>query len=171
MGPPQEVSSLSSAPKILGNQSKHTTQAEKQARTDAEKSLTRDDPIKLKAPRGFSKPAKKYWDSILERVEGVDLLDCLDQEMFMSYCQQLARRDALNALCEKLLSDAVKADNDKATTESTDKLESLLTKIAALERSLMSYADKLGFTPQSRARLAQKRAAAELDPDSDLFGD
>lgn len=165
------MSSLSSATKNLGNQSKHLTQDEKRARADAQKSLTRDEPIKLKAPVGLSKPARKYWNSILKRLEGVDLLDCLDQEMFVSYCQQLARRDALNALCEKLLTDAVEADGDKATTESTDKLESLLTKIAALERSLMTYADKLGFTPQARSRLAQKRAAADLDPDSDFFGD
>lgn len=162
---------MSSATKNLDNQAKHLTQVEKQARADAESSLTRDEPIKLKAPGDLSKPAKKYWTSILKRLNGVDLLDCLDQEMFVAYCQQLARRDALNTLCEKLLSDAVKTDGAKESTENTDRLESLLTKISTLERSIMSYADKLGFTPQSRARLAQKRAAAELDPDSDFFGD
>ena len=162
---------MSSATKTLENQGKHLTQSERQARTDAENSVTRKSPVRLKPPKAFPKPARKYWNSILKRLEDVELLDDLDQEMLAVYCQMLVRRDALNSLCEELLADAVEADSDKSSTESTDKLESLLTKISTLERSIMSYADKLGFTPQSRARLAQKRAAAELDPDSDFFGD
>ena len=35
----------------------------------------------------------------------------------------------------------------------------------ALGKEMLSYADKLGFTPQARARLAQRRAAKELDED------
>lgn len=162
---------MSSATKTLENQGKHLTQSERQARADAENSVTRKSPVKLKPPKDFPKPARKYWNSILKRLEDVELLDDLDQEMLAVYCQMLVRRDALNSLCEELLADAVEADSDKSSTESTDKLESLLTKISTLERSIMSYADKLGFTPQSRARLAQKRATAELDPDSDFFGD
>ncbi len=162
---------MSSATKTLENQGKHLTQTERQARADAENSLTRNGPVNLRPPKGFPKPARKYWNSIMKRLEDVELLDDLDQEMLAVYCQMLVRRDALNSLCEKLLADAVETDSDKSSTESTDKLESLLSKIAALERSLMTYADKLGFTPQSRVRLAQKRAAAEADPDSDFFGD
>ena len=73
----------------------------------------------------------------------------------------------------KTLTDAAKHDRKALAPEETDKLDSLASKLASLERSLIQYADKLGFTPQGRVRLAQKRASAmtEDDPDADLFGD
>ena len=57
--------------------------------------------------------------------------------------------------------------------EAVSKLDTLTGKLQALERNLLQYADKLGLTPSGRVRLAQKRAqaAAEPDPDGDLFGD
>ena len=53
------------------------------------------------------------------------------------------------------------------------KLDTLTGKLQALERNLLQYAEKLGLTPSGRVRLAQKRAqaAAEPEPDGDLFGD
>jgi len=48
-------------------------------------------------------------------------------------------------------------------------------KMQSLERNILQYAEKLGLTPSGRVRLAQKRAqaaaAAQADPDGDLFGD
>ena len=57
--------------------------------------------------------------------------------------------------------------------EAVSKLDTLTGKLQALERNLLQYAEKLGLTPSGRVRLAQKRAqaAAEPDPDGDLFGD
>lgn len=58
--------------------------------------------------------------------------------------------------------------------EAAAKLDSLTGKLQALERNILQYADKLGLTPAGRVRLAQKRAeqaAAQVDPDADLFGD
>ena len=55
----------------------------------------------------------------------------------------------------------------------TDRLDGLIGKLQGHEKTLLSYADKLGMTPEARARLARKRAAQETarDPDDDLFGD
>ena len=57
--------------------------------------------------------------------------------------------------------------------EAVSKLDTLTGKLQALERNLLQYAEKLGLTPTGRVRLAQKRAqaAAEPEPDDDLFGD
>lgn len=57
--------------------------------------------------------------------------------------------------------------------EAVSKLDTLNGKLQAMERTLLQYAEKLGLTPSGRVRLAQKRAqaAAEVEPDGDLFGD
>ena len=160
--------------KSMDNQTKHLTNAERLARQSAEDSLGlgRDNAEKLRAPKGLSGSAKTYWNNIVERCKDVLLIDELDQEMLAVYCQMLARRDKLNRLCEKLLKASLKEDFESENSEATDKLDGLVKQVAALERNLMTYADKLGFTPQSRVRLAQKRAAAAMaDPEGDFFGD
>ena len=57
--------------------------------------------------------------------------------------------------------------------EAVSKLDTMTGKLQALERNLLQYAEKLGLTPSGWVRLAQKRAqaAAEPEPDDDLFGD
>ena len=56
--------------------------------------------------------------------------------------------------------------------EAVSKLDTLTGKLQALERNILQYADKLGLTPSGRVRLAQKRAAAMGEAQTDdLFGD
>lgn len=154
------------------NQTKHATLAEKAARAEAEASVIPERVADLsKPPRGMEYAACTYWKDITRRMDGLKILDDLDREMLAVYCQMLARRDKLNRTLERLLHAAVKEDDAQGTPELTDRLDSLVGKVAALERTLLQYADKLGLTPQGRARLAQKRATAEPDePDADLFG-
>lgn len=166
---------MSSAVKTLENQTKHLTRAETEARAAAEASVTPDrgrDADLAKPVKGCTGTAATYWRTIVKRLNGVALLDDLDRETLGIYCQMLARRDRLNRLCDRLLAAACKDDGGGMTTEATDRLDSLTAKLATLERNIMAYADKLGFTPQSRVRLAQQRAAAAAeDADADFFGD
>ena len=166
---------MSSAVKASENQTKHRTKAEKATREEAERSVTpdRDGASALaKPPKGFSGAVKTYWDLIVSRLDGVLLLDELDREALGIYCQMLVRRDRMNRLCEKLLAGSVKGKLTEERLEAVDKLDSLTAKIATLERNILTYADKLGFTPQSRVRLAQKRAAVAVeDAAADYFGD
>ena len=165
---------MSAPVKSLDNQAKHLTYAEKTARADAESSLGlgRDNTEMLRVPKDLRGSAKTYWNNIVERCKDVYLIGELDQEMLAVYCQMLARRDKLNRLCEKLLKASLKLDSETESSEMTDKLDGLVKQVSALERNLMTYADKLGFTPQSRVRLAQKRAAAAtVDVEADFFGD
>ena len=165
---------MSSAVKALENQTKHLTKEEIAARAEAERGIIPDRECDLTKPiKGVTGSAGTYWRTIVKRLEGLSLLDELDKEQLGIYCQMLARRDRMNRLCERLLADACKEDGSASSTEATDKLDSLMAKLATLERNIMAYAEKLGFTPQSRVRLAQKRAAsaASADAEGDFFGE
>ena len=115
------------------NLEKHQTKAELQARQAAEAAILPDRAGSPKPPRTLNKypAAKRYWKSILERMEGLAILELVN------------------------------------------KLDTILSKLQAHEKILLSFADKLGMTPEARVRLARRRAAqaVQLDPDGDLFGD
>lgn len=58
--------------------------------------------------------------------------------------------------------------------EAVSKLDTLNMRLQNQEKTVLQYAEKLGLTPSGRVRLAQKRAqaaAAETEPDADLYGD
>lgn len=134
------------------NIDKHLTAAEIEARQRAEAGVIPDRKvIDLKPPKLMAKNtvARRYWKAILKRMDGLEILDDLDSEMLGVYCVQMAEYEALCA----------EGGGSK--------------ELRTLEKSLLTYAEKLGLTPSGRARLAAKRAAAETeaDPDADLFGD
>lgn len=165
-------------PKALDNMAKKMSQAERQARADAEQDLMPDrSDIKLVPPsyiaRGDAK-ALKYWNSILERMEGISLLDDLDAEVLGVYCSMLSRRDATQAMYKRLLKESKAKDLSPETLASImGKLDSMLKQLQSQERTILQYADKLGLTPSGRVSLARKRSAnvaVDSDPDADLYG-
>lgn len=157
--------------KRSAQQAKHRTQAEILAREAAEASVMpeREGGVRLTKPRNVTGAAATYWNSLVQRLQGAEILDDLDREMLAGYCQMLVRRDQLSRLMTKLLAAAVKADLSEKTAEQTDALNDLASKLDKLDRTLLTYASKLGFTPEGRVRLAQKRAQAETD-DADELG-
>lgn len=161
--------------KSSDNLQKHLTTAEIEAREEAEKACMPDRGFRARAPSALNKDtaAKKYWTSLLDRMDGLAILDDLDREMLGIYCGALSRRDDLQKLCRELMTRAGKEKDPDARLELVEKLDGLLTKLQNHEKTLLSYADKLGMTPEARVRLARKRAAqaAVEEPDGDLFGD
>lgn len=162
----------------------------------------REPKLKKPAIVSSNKRANAYWNQTLKQMDGLVLLDDLDSTVLAGYCSMLARRDQTVLLVGQLMdrlgvqgavedgakrrkgdaamSDQEWEDSAKAgaamtpdeLVEAAGKLDALTGKLQALERNILSYADKLGLTPSGRVRLAQKRAqAAAEDPDSDLFGD
>ena len=100
------------------------------------------------------------------------ILDDLDGEMLAVYCAALSRRDSLNSLCRELMDHVDREKDPEARLDLVGKLDGVISKLQAHEKTLLSYADKLGMTPEARVRLARKRAAqVEQTPDDDLFGD
>ena len=161
--------------KSLENQEKHLTKAEVEARQAAEAETLPARTAQLKLPRTLNKDpgAKRYWKSILDRMEGLAILDDLDSEMLAVYCSALSRKDSLQALCRELMAQADKESDPEVRLELVEKLDSLLTKVQNHEKVLLSFANNLGMTPEARVRLARKRAAKAANPEpvDDLFGD
>lgn len=187
--------------KTLDNMTKHLTEAEIEARAEAEAATMPRRTAAIKKPAMLKKDpaAGRYWTAILKRMDGFEILDVLDTEMLGVYCLMLSRWDQLNALCVQLMAEAAgttdrKGRKKKATVgeadsadigdaagsdaearlAAMDRIDALTSRLQTHEKTLLSYAEKLGLTPTGRVRLAQQRAkmlAAEVDPDGDLFGD
>jgi len=171
------------AVKNSANMTKHLTEEERALRQQAEEEiLPKRQRPKLKKPIFISgnKTANAYWNQILKRMDGLALLDDLDSEMLAGYCSMLARRDETILLVNRLTEQMGVAGTVGTSEPEPDDLIAAVTKLNilhgklhALDRTLLQYAEKLGLTPSGRVRLAQKRAqaAAEPEPDGDLFGD
>ena len=156
--------------KTLDAMTKNMTSEEKTARQEAEASVKpiRDAAV-LRRPTWLTGKGKKYWDSILERMNGTAILDDLDAEMLAIYCSQLTERDALQ-------SDLKKARNPgKGQAPDMELILALTKQLNAKDSKIRDFASDLGCTPSGRVRLAQKRSVAaaaevEVDPNGDLFG-
>lgn len=152
--------------KSLDNMTKHLTKDEIAARTSAEAEVLPH--RKIKKPSRISKDtgAKRYWASILKDMKGVSILDTLDANTLAIYCEKCARRDEMQAYYQKLREQYAE-DPDNATIRLMIKLDA---EIKGSEDAILTYASKLGLTPESRNRLAKRLAEQEdEDPDADLF--
>ena len=165
--------------KALDNMSKNLTEEGRQLREQAEAGVMPDRgrESRLEKPSIMTKnpAAGRYWRKVLERMDGLVILDDLDSDALGVYCVMMARYETQ---C-RLLVQAAKAlksaeDDPEAVEAAAARLDAVSGKMQSLERNILQYAEKLGLTPSGRVRLAQKRAAAAAenkDPDGDLFGD
>lgn len=171
---------MPTAPKALDNMSKNLTEEERQLRQEAEQGVIPDRgrESRMEKPAIMTKNAAagRYWRKVLERMNGLVILDDLDSDALGVYCVMLARYESqckVLAQVTKQLKDA--KDNPETVADAVDKLDTVSGKMQSLERNILQYAEKLGLTPSGRVRLAQKRAQAaaeaRADPDGDLFGD
>ena len=151
--------------KSLDNMTKHLTRAEIEARSGQEAVLPSRTPKKPKLIIQ-DKAAGKHWSRILKAMEGLEIIDILDTDTLAIYCAKLARRDTLQAAYLKWRS-LYDDDPENATLKI---MIGLSSELQSIERDLLTYASKLGLTPESRVRLAKRLAEQEeYDPDADLF--
>lgn len=120
--------------------------------------------------------AARYWRKVLERMEGLAILDDLDSDALGVYCVMMARYEVQCRLLAQAAKDLNAAAGDPETVaEAASQLDTVSGKMQSMERNILQYAEKLGLTPSGRVRLAQKRAQAaaeaKVNPDGDLFGD
>lgn len=167
-------------PKALDNMNKNLTDEERQLREQAEQGVIPDRgrESRMERPALMTKNAAagRYWKKVLERMDGLVILDDLDSDALGVYCVMLARYETQ---C-KVLAQAIRKlkdakDDPEAVADAVSKLDAVSGKMQSLERNILQYAEKLGLTPSGRVRLAQKRAQAaaeaRADQDSDLYGD
>lgn len=165
--------------KALDNMSKNLTDEERRLREQAEAGVMPDRgrESKLEKPAIMTKnpAAGRYWRKVLERMDGLVILDDLDSDALGVYCVMMARYETQCRLLAQAAKALKSAEGDPEAVEAAAaRLDAVSGKMQSLERNILQYAEKLGLTPSGRVRLAQKRAAAAAenkDPDGDLFGD
>jgi len=133
--------------------SKHLTNREIAARKQAEQGLRRAR-VTLRAPEWLSPSARAVWDGVKKKARKLDLLDNLDAEMLAVYCDALAHYQAATRKLQR--------GDDPAEEETVKQAQSWVRLISA-------YAEKLGLSPNARARLAKKKAEGPLPDDMELL--
>lgn len=173
---------MSTPPKALEHMSKNLTTAERQLRQQAEEGVIpdrgrgRESSMEKPAIMTKNAAAGRYWRKVLERMEGLAILDDLDSDALGVYCVMMARYETQSKVLSQVIRQLKDAGGDPETVaDAVSKLDAVSGKMQSLERNILQYAEKLGLTPSGRVRLAQKRAQAaaeaRADPDGDLFGD
>lgn len=127
---------------------KHWTKAQVEARQAAAEGMKRETPTKLRVPDWLSEEARKVWYNVIRRAKKLELYDMLDTETLGLYCDAVVQYKELSEMKAKSVDD-IKA-------------------MQAWARIIVGLADKLGLTPQSRARLIKKKADEILDEFSEF---
>lgn len=149
-------------PKKSGNIQGHLSAEELEERARKENALRREN-VEIRMPESLSNDiiGQQIWAKTLNDADTFGIFDNLDSETLGSYCSIVSR---ITSLRKKYIS-ALNGHRKNA-----DVLE-LSKELRLLEASQLNYAGKLGLTPESRVRLAQKLVPPETDPDDDLYGD
>lgn len=167
-------------PKALDNMNKNLTDEERQLREQAEQGVIPDRgrESRMERPALMTKNAAagRYWKKVLERMDGLVILDDLDSDALGVYCVMLARYETqCKVLAQSIRNLKDAKDDPEVVADAVSRLDAVSGKMQSLERNILQYAEKLGLTPSGRVRLAQKRAQAaadaRADQDSDLYGD
>jgi len=134
------------------NGGKHWTKKDIAERAEAASDFERKDGAKIKSPIWLSKDALAIWNKKIGEIAGLsggsELLDALDSEIIALYCDGIVRYK--NLAKKKRL----KIDDHKL-------MQTYMLRI-------LGYSERLGFTPDARARLVKKRADG---PGKDEFGE
>lgn len=164
--------------KALDNITKHLTREEITARQDAEERVM-PSRMPAKPPRYIKSGSRerKIWDRILKSMAGYDILDVLDADTLGVYCSKQARweelaqeREGIRDALVQLREGSASYRADPAYTAALKSLAVVSSELRDLENGLLTYATKLGLTPDGRARLARKLAEQQdQGPDDDLF--
>ena len=120
-------------PKALDSMAKNLTAEERALREQAERGVIPDRgrEVKLERPAIMTKNAAagRYWKKVLDRMQGLIILDDLDSDALGVYCVMMARYETqckLLALVSKQLKEA--KDDPEAVAEAVSKLDTVAGK-------------------------------------------
>lgn len=140
---------------------RHWTKDEVERRKAAAQKLKRKEPVKLKMPVWLDDEARQVWRKTLKDMAGFEILDNVDVNTLAVYCDAVARYKEATL---KIREHGYVTTNDNGT----ENVSPYVKTAQSYARLILQYADKLGLSPHSRARLA-KKIAEEVDPNADLF--
>ena len=148
--------------KKVDNLAGHLTAAERENREHKENKFRRKEVlIQLPDYLETDSVGQQIWCQVCADAEEFDIFDNLDRETLGSYCSVTSRIISLR----KKYTSAVNGHR-----KNSDVLD-ISKELRLLESLQLTYAGKLGLTPESRLRLAQVPNDLEEDPDDDLYGD
>lgn len=151
--------------KSLDNMTKKLTNEEREIRQQAEEGVIPDRgrESRMEKPAIMTKNAAagRYWKKILERMDGLVILDDLDSDALGVYCVMMARYEQqckLLTLAAKQLKDA--RDDAQAVSDAVAKLDAVSGKMQSLERNILQYrhASSLCGAVGERGQLQADRA-------------
>lgn len=134
----------------MKNGGKHWTKSELESRERVESTMRRS-AVRLIKPKWLTDDAIKVWERTRKQAVEIGIIDNLDAEMLGVYCDVVVKYGKLSETVSK--SGEIESDSVKL--------------LQSYARLIAQYADKLGFTPAARARLAKRMA----DEPPDGFGD
>lgn len=149
---------------------KHWTDAEIAARLKAAGRLKRKEKVVINAPDWLSSGALFIWNRVVNDASKLELLDNLDTDVLAVYCDAVDRYQTLSEMLSrtgKPKKSTVSNGESKDDEDDGPIFDDIVKQMQAWARIMSNYADKLGFTPQARARLAKKRAEPSVP---DAFG-
>jgi P27 family predicted phage terminase small subunit len=141
---------------------KHLTNEEKERRENGEKAFLRDEEVLIQLPEYLNddREGQRVWCQVLADAAAFGIFDNLDAETLGTYCSVTSR---IISLRKKYRSCA------NGHRKTSDMLE-ISKELRLLEGEQLSYASKMGLTPESRIRLAQRVTVPEEDDTEDLYG-
>lgn len=146
-------------PKTLENIKKHLTNAEKEARQNAEGELKRKKRPQLRCPKWLDDDAREIFEETKKRLKGLEMLDNSDVEMLAQFSNAVAIGRALSNIVHRISKKGV-------LLASSDDMKAYQAQV----RLIKMYASEIGLTPTARARLAKRKAEREpLDPLAQLL--
>lgn len=148
--------------KKVANLAGHLTASEREERENKENKFKRKE-VLMQLPDYLDGDfvGQQIWIQVLNDAEEFEIFDNLDRETLGSYCSVTSR---IISLRKKYMS-AVKGHR-----KNSDILD-ISKELRLLESLQLTYAGKLGLTPESRLRLAQiATPEPEDDPNDDLYG-
>lgn len=133
--------------------SKHRTKAEVESALRAANALRQITPVTLTAPDWLSPVTRNIWKRKLKEIAALDSPDMLLCDL---------DGDALAIFCDGMACYIALARRNAALTIEEHKIKQ------TYYMRIMNAAERLGFTPASRARLIRKKA--EEEPGKEKFG-
>lgn len=148
--------------KSVANLEGHWTKEELERREKAESKFLREDGALLQVPEYLEDDdvGKRTWIRVLKDADNFGIFDNLDLDTLGTYCSITSR---IVYLRNKYL----------AAIRGHRKNEEILEyskELRMLEAQQLNFAGKMGLTPESRVRLAQKMVVEEEDIGGGLYG-
>lgn len=144
------------------NMNKHLTTAEKMQREEGERVFKRSKDVLIQLPEYLNDDpeGQRIWVQVLNDAEEFGIFDNLDAETLGTYCSVTSRIITLRKKYRSCV------NGHRKTSDMLD----ISKELRLLEGEQLSYASKMGLTPESRLRLAQKAVGEEEDMEEDFYG-